>query len=207
MKRRTRGYTVVELMMSLAVFATGVTGVIAMERATVSSNQLAKNLAIANGIAESWLSQLAADGTAWSSQWSVTQTTWLSSVAANDGVWQLPGYDAGRAFGPEFDALGAPTTANPSFCAQIRLTWLYGDASPTQATGIAGNGVIRTEVRVFWLRDQAKADYSGTPVDLNARFANDCTNNSPATMQAMSAAFTDGTYHVVTQASAVRQPN
>ncbi|HTQ05374.1 MAG TPA: prepilin-type N-terminal cleavage/methylation domain-containing protein [Polyangiaceae bacterium] len=196
MKARARGYTVIELMMSLAVFATGVTGVIAMERATVSSNQLAKNVAIANAVAQSWLSQLAADSTLWTTQWSVTQTTWLSTVTANDGLWQLPVYDTTRAFGPEFDGFGAPTTANPAFCAQIRLTWLYGDASPSQATGIPGNGVIRTEVRVFWPHEQVG-------VDTSTRFATDCSNAAPATVNAV----TDGTYHMIVQASAVRQPD
>lgn len=199
MKRRARGYTVVELMMSLAVFATGVTGIIAMERATVSSNQLAKNVTIANAIAQSWLSQLKADGTLWTSQWAVTQTTWLSTIAGNDDVWQLPTYNATRAFGPQFDGFGAPTAANGAFCAQIRLTWLYGDKSATQASGTAGNGVIRTEVRVFWPREQPTLNQT-------TRFATDCTNGSQSTINGVAAGFTDGTYHVVVQSGAVRQP-
>ena len=199
------GYTVVELMMSLAVFATGVTGIIAMERATVSSNQLAKNVAIANGIAQSWLSQLAADGTVWTSNWPITQTTWLSTITANDDVWQLPAYSATRAFGAQFDGLGAPTTSNPSFCAQIRLTWLYGDKSASAATGIAGNGVIRTEVRVFWPRDRSS---DPTSADQTTRFTTDCTNPSPSTVNGVTTSLlqSDGTYHVVVQAGAVRQP-
>lgn len=199
MKRRARGYTAVELMMSLAVFATGVTGVIAMERATVGSNQLARNVAVANGIAQSWLTQLAADGTLWTTNWPITQTPWLSTIASNDGVWQLPTYNATRGFGAEFDGFGAPVTANPAFCAQIRLTWLYGDASATQATGLAGNGTIRTEVRVFWPREQPTSDQS-------TRFTTDCTNPSSATVNGVTPALTDGTYHVVMQAGAVRQP-
>ena len=54
MRSRTRGYTVVELMMALAVFATGVTGIVAMQRATVSSNRLAKNMTIATGVAQAY---------------------------------------------------------------------------------------------------------------------------------------------------------
>ena len=88
MSRRTRGYTVVELMMSLAVFATGVTGIIAMQRATVTSNQHAKNLGLATGIAQAWQSQLAADATLWNS--TVATTNWLTTIAASNGQWQLP---------------------------------------------------------------------------------------------------------------------
>jgi hypothetical protein len=195
MSRRSEGYTVVELMMAISVFATGVTGIIALERATVSSNQLAKNVTVANGIAEAWLSQLAADATLWTSARGVTKTTWLTTITANDGLWQLPTYDDGLGFGAEFDAFGAPTTANPSYCAQIRLTWLYGDQSAQQTTGVAGNGLIRTEVRVFWPRDEA------------TRISGDCNDNSPGTVSNVNTALNNGaTYHVVTQAGAVRQP-
>lgn len=194
MKRRARGYTVVELMMSLAVFATGVTGVIAMERATVSSNQLAKNVAVANGIAQAWLSVLAADSTLWTGGNDVSKTVWLSSIVSADDRWQLPVYDKIRLFGPQFDAFGAPVAAGGVFCAQIRLTWLYGDQSAQQATGLVGNGVIRTEVRVFWPRDPS------------ATVANDCTDTSPGTVGDVTNAIKSGVYHVVKQAGAVRQP-
>jgi hypothetical protein len=190
MKRSfSRAYTVVELMMSLAVFATGVTGIIAMQRATVTSNQMAKNMTLANAIAQSWLTRLEADATLWRNN--LTGTVWLQSVdVANlNNAWQLPAYDAALAFGPEFDALGAPVAANGEFCAQIRLTWLYRDQN---GGGIRGNGVIRSEVRVFWPR-------SG-----QTRIAADCTDGTAATITAVSAA--TNTYHFVVHAGAVRQP-
>ncbi len=192
-RRRVPGYTVVELMMALAVFATGVTGVIAMQRATVTANQLGKNIGVANGIAEAWLGQLAADGTRWQTTVGGTMA-WLGTVnnANMNGAWQLPDYDSTRNFGPGFDPLGAPMAVGGDFCAHIRLTWLYRDAT---AGGRQGNGLIRTEVRVFWPRDGA------------TRVTGDCTSTAPLTIAAISAAIQDGTYHVVTQASAVRQPS
>jgi hypothetical protein len=191
MMRRTRGYTVVELMMSLAVFATGVTGIIAMQRATVTSNQHAKNLGLATGIAQAWLSQLATDGTLWRT--SVAETKWLTSIAAANGLWQLPAWNTDLAFGGQFNAFGAPVETGGVFCAQIRLTWLYGDGSPVQPAGTPGNGLIRSEVRVFWPRDGV------------TRVANDCTSNAAATVNAVGAA-TD-IYHFVVQAAAVREAN
>jgi hypothetical protein len=193
--RRSRGYTVVELMMSLAVFATGVTGVIAMERATVSSNQLARNVAVANGIAQAWLSVLAADATLWTNGADVTKTLWLSSIATTDNRWQLPTWDANRKFGPQFDGFGAPIQTGGVFCAQIRLTWLYGDQSAQQATGAPGNGLIRAEVRVFW------------PKDATSTVQDDCTSVAQSTVDAVTKAMTTtDAYHVVVQAGAVRQP-
>ena len=194
MNRRLRGYTVVELMMSLAVFATGVTGVIAMERATITSNQQAKNVAIANGIAQAWLSQLAADATLWTRTGDVTRTTWLTTITSTNDLWQLPVYNTTLKFGPQFDGFGAPVAANGVFCAQIRLTWLYGDKSAQQTSGLAGNGLIRTEVRVFWPRDPTYV------------VANDCQDGAQGTISDVTKAFGTGMYHVVTQAGAVRQP-
>jgi hypothetical protein len=189
MSRRTRGYTVVELMMSLAVFATGVTGIIAMQRATVTSNQHAKNLGLATGIAQAWLSQLSADGTLWTT--TVTSTKWLTGISTANGVWQLPTWNTDLAFGAQFNAFGAPVEANGVFCAHVRMTWLYGDGSPVQPAGTPGNGLIRTEVRVFWPRDGV------------TRVSNDCTSNAQATVDAVGAAA--DVYHFVVQAAAVRE--
>jgi hypothetical protein len=160
-----------------------------MQRATVNSNQHAKNLAIGTGIAQAWLSALAADGTKWRS--GMGSTTWLSTIATSNAKWQLPAWDGGLGFGPQFDAFGAPVQTAGVFCVHIRLTWLYGDASATQPAGIAGNGVVRSEVRVFWPKSGA------------TRVANDCTTAAQATVDAVGAA--TGTYQFVTMTGATRQ--
>jgi len=160
-RKRQRGYTAVELMMAIGIFGIGVTGIIAMEKVTTVSNQHAKNLAIATHIAESWLDMLATDAVMWNhpspgnSAPDIGQTTWLQSVKANANAandWVLPQYSTVLSFGSAFDALGNPlnpaTAADGSiaFCSHLRLSWLY---QPT----VSGNGLIRAEVRVFWLRD------------------------------------------------------
>lgn len=190
--RRARGYTVVELMAGLAVFATGVTGVIAMQRATAGSNQLAKNVTVATGIAEAWLGELAADATLWQTT-VVGTTSWLSSIntAGVNGAWQRPTWNATRGMGPEFTPVGAPIATGGDFCVHIRLTWLYRDGT---VGGRQGNGVIRTEARVFWPRSNVN------------RVAADCTDGTAATLTAVTAAIARGDYHVVTLAGAVRQP-
>ena len=160
--RRERGYTAVELMMAIGIFGIGVTGIIAMEKVTTVSNQHAKNLAIATHIAESWLDMLATDAVSWNypsptnSKPDLDQTAWLKQVktnanSAND--WFLPVYSGADkfSFGPAFDALGNPVDAaaapnSVAFCSHLRLSYLY---TPT----LSGNGLIRAEVRVFWLRD------------------------------------------------------
>jgi prepilin-type N-terminal cleavage/methylation domain-containing protein len=151
-----RGYTVVELMMALAVLGIGVSGIIAMQKVTLTANQHAKNLAIATHIAVAWQEQLAADAVSWNhpSERNTNadigfDTTWLRSVVTNEGAWIQPPYSATRVFGPAFDALGDPLELpgdlpRARFCTHLRLSWLYPQAT--------GNGLVRAEVRVFWRR-------------------------------------------------------
>lgn len=201
MKRRQRGYTAVELMLALGLFAVGVSGIIAMQKLTIVSNQHAKNLAIATKIAEAWLDQLAADATLWNSPTKpgelddIGDTVWVENASgANDGVWKLPVWNDDLNFGRGFDALGAPleTADDARFCTHLRLTTLYsatGGATGSGRETLAGNGLVRAEVRVFWLRDGA------TPIEKA------CSDED--TIDEVTAA-TD-TYHRVYKVSAVRQ--
>jgi prepilin-type N-terminal cleavage/methylation domain-containing protein len=163
-KLRQRGYTAVELMMAISVFGIGVAGIISMEKVTSVANQHAKNVAIATHIAQSWLDTLSTDAVMWNhpragdapgTPTDLPQTTWLQFVttkADTSANWFFPPYATiPIAFGPAFDALGNPinpltNAANVAFCSHLRLSYLY-----QPDTG--GNGLIRAEVRVFWLRD------------------------------------------------------
>jgi len=190
-RARSRGYTAVELMMSLAVFMGGVTGIMTMQRTTVSANRTARNVALASSIAQAWQAQLASDATLWRGNFA--GTTWIKSLEETgvNGAWQLPEFDTTRQFGPRFDALGNPNTAASEFCVHVRLTWLYYNGVDT-GVGTGQNGTIRTEVRVFWPREGAE------------RVEGDCTAETAAVIDEVGTA-TDRYYFVV-QTGAVRQP-
>jgi type II secretory pathway pseudopilin PulG len=204
-RRSRRGYTIVELMMGLTVFTIGVTGIISMQKVTVVSNQHAKNLAMATHIAQGWLDQLAADSSAWNRTGNqppdLGDTTWLNQVANSATAWIRPAHSVARDFGPGFDALGNVVNADLAangplirFCTHIRLSWLYPDPPVivAGATPTASNGLIRAEVRVFWLREgEANIDPD--------RFICD-----PATAPADIGPATDR-YHFVYHTTAIRQ--
>ena len=185
LRKRARGYTVVELLMSLAVFATGVTGIIATQRTVIAANRHARNLTVANGIAQAWLDQLQADSTMW--QTDLAQTVWLQSIdtAGMNGAWQLPAQSiaAARNFGPTFNVFGAPNPTASDYCVHIRLTWL--DQGVT-------TGAMRAEVRVFWARDGA------------TRVTNDCNGAGAAVVAAVGNDVNDS-YFFVHQATALAQ--
>jgi type IV pilus assembly protein PilV len=182
-------------MMAVGILGIGVTGIIAMQKVTVVSNQHAKNLGIATHIAESWLGMLATDAVMWnhpSPQNAVPdigQTTWLQAVKLNANTandWVLPAYSTVLAFGPAFDALGNPVDPGVAsnvvaFCSHLRLSWLY---QPT----VSGNGLIRAEVRVFWLRD-------------GQRFAQDMCSGA----QVSNVGGATQTFHFVQKITAIRE--
>ncbi len=201
--RAGHGYTAVELLMAISVFGIGVAGIISMEKVTSSSNQHAKNLAIATHIAESWLDMLATDAAAWNhpspgfANNDLGETVWLQNVVTNAGAgsWFLPAYNGPLGFGPGFDALGNPvdTTTNlagAQFCVNLRLSWLYMPP-PNLDTG---NGLIRAEVRVFWLRNGQASPVAGVnPCDPAMPIAN------------ISAVAATSTFHFVQKITAIRE--
>lgn len=167
-RRGARGYTAVELLMSMAILTIGVTGVVAMQKVTITSNQHAKNLAIATQVAQAWMDQLRLDALSWNhpspmrgSSDLENDTVWLRQVPnSGSSGWFRPEWDATRNFGAAFDVQGRPidpsTTTPTRFCAHLRLSWLYradGVAAEGAASTLSGNGLIRAEVRVFWLRE------------------------------------------------------
>lgn len=185
---RAGGYTIVELLMALAVFGVGITGVIALQKVTGASNQHARNLALANHVAQSWIERLAVDATTWTNNTPLSNTVWLKHA---DAGWFLPAFESG--IGARFGALGQPLTDEQAdqtvFCTHLRLTLLIDPVGTSSGVvpAVANNGMIRTEVRVFWPRDtRASDDY--------------CTEDNVGTAGAAV-----DRYHFVYQTTAVRQ--
>jgi len=174
---RGRGYTIVELMMSIGVLAIGVSGVIAMEKVTVATNRNAKEIATATRVAEAWADELTADAATWTTDSSGASTRpstiWLSAAVANGTVdWFTPAYSAALSFGPAFGPQGNPVdpAGGHVYCTQLRLAFIHDENTPT-----VGNGMIRAQIRVFWLREDyvdsvpanvVNAPCSAQPADL-----------------------------------------
>jgi hypothetical protein len=159
-RRRQAAYTAVEVLMSLAVLAVGVVGIIATEKVTLAANAHAKNLAIATHIGQSWLGMLEAEATLWGRDGSLASTTWLDQGALL-ATWFRPQYNTELGFGPAFDAIGNPLLQqnedNARFCVDLRLATLTSNNN--------GGGLVRAEVRVIWLRDDGALGSAGIAAD------------------------------------------
>jgi prepilin-type N-terminal cleavage/methylation domain-containing protein len=151
-RRWQRGYTVVELMMALAVMSVGVAGVIAMQGVTAASNRHAKSLAVATHIAQSWLDMLASESSLWVEDNRLERTEWLVEGNIN-GIWFRPEYSEPLNFGPAFDALGNAVSLtdiarDTQYCVDLRLSQL-------RLVDDGNDNLVRAEVRVFWRREDA----------------------------------------------------
>lgn len=177
----SRGYTAVELVMAIGIFAVGITGVASMQSVTAGANRQARAMATATAFAQSWQDHLAIDALKWTQVQDISTTTWLSeaSDSAVVGEWILPSRIDG--FGPAVDAIGGDVdhTTNATdavFCAHIRLTPLIANTGTT-----TGGGLYRSEVRVFWPKPgaawNAGAAYCDPAADVaNVGAANDYFN-------------------------------
>jgi prepilin-type N-terminal cleavage/methylation domain-containing protein len=193
--RRQAGYTMVELMMALALLTVGILGIVSLQRVTVVSNGHAKRLAIAQRIAQTWATQLQMDSSVWRSAGNLPPL-----LSAPNGQWSRPVAVAGR-IGGAFNALGAPLpdadAAQAAFCTHVRLSWLY------QSTTVSGNDLIRAEIRVFWRRDGHGSGIDGIGNDW-LRTEGLCSQaQNPARVTAIGQ--DTGTFHFLYQTVGIRQ--
>ncbi len=156
---RSRGYTAIEVMLSLAILAIGAAGVISMQRGAIQGNVDARRLDMANSIAREWVERLRRDSMMWTlpnqanlANNNIGQAALLANI---DGAWHLPNQRIGETAtaapnvplnSPGFDILGfdqatlGTTNTNVMFCVNTRMTVL-----------VPGS-LIRAEVKVFYPR-------------------------------------------------------
>ena len=169
----SRGYTVMEVMMSLAILGVGASGVVAVQKATLLANTSAKNLATANFIAESWMERLRVDALQWNEPGGVpdlADTQWLR-LASDTPLWLMPATvlpagagDADVTGADNFATDPGPPFAVSAFCTHLRLTQF------NPATLPAFRKLIRAEVRVIWARAGAPLDCTTlNPDDIDVR--------------------------------------
>jgi prepilin-type N-terminal cleavage/methylation domain-containing protein len=206
MKRRpnsSRGYTAIEVLMAMTVFAIGAAGIIGMQRASVQGNQDARNLDIANGIARMWIERLRRDASLWTTPappTDYTATNFLKSPFLDANAWTFPigpcpstsSLTSGRSNAdglcPAFDGFGRDLAqsdfALAAFCVNIRIDTVGKD----QNNNIA---VMRAMVRVYWPRGLVAAPYvNGGNRFCSAPALSDLTSGPDATTS-------DQIYHFV----------
>ncbi len=170
-RRATRGYTAVEVGLSIIVLGIGAAGAMTMQAAAVQGNSDAHMMDLGNSIAREWVDRLRRDSMTWTitvnAATSTVTTNWstntflvsqIGGVAAGTWVWPKPpskGLNNETAspwgYGRAFDILGRDVlltgAAQPGvmFCANVKGDWILTDTA------------IRATVRVYWPRQMFKA--------------------------------------------------
>jgi type II secretory pathway pseudopilin PulG len=196
--RRNRGYTSVEVLIAMTLFAIGAAGVIGMQRVTIQGGEDARRFDMANNIANEWLSRLQRDSSFWTQPnannpmtMNLANTRWLRDVDRCGGVFCDPPMPSPTADGlsPAFDQFGRDLLAGTTafYCVQYRLNWIAAPGiGPGYNAPLRLTGLMRAEVRVYW----AKLEFN--PVG-------DCTTDPPEAVQPTS------NLHMVYATTAIRE--
>ncbi len=166
-----RGYTVVEVMMALAVLTLGAAGVIALQKVTLIGNNYPRNLTTANVIAQGWMERMRVDALSWNEPAGlpdIGETKWLTKVTSTTDWFSPDLTTAGTSpiGSPQADITGADVYGGDgsatAYCAQVRLTRFS-----TDPTLWALSRMIRVEVRVYWDKSgrQISCDPGALPTD------------------------------------------
>lgn len=175
-RRSKRGYTVVEVLSAMTLFAVGAAGVISMQRVTIQGGMDARNFDMATNIAREWEARLQRDSLNWTEPNSLTSasnlnnTLWLNSSNIDTGAWVVPTPGPQiRGYSAAFDILGLdidPASPDHVFCTQYRLGWVANQGAASSANITA---IIRAEIRVFWARlENGTADCANKTVEAAA---------------------------------------
>lgn len=161
------GFTLVEVLMAIAVLTAGALAIFAMQTAATHGNYQARQMTTGTQLAQRWVERLRRDALQWTSSSSVhnpldlANTTYLSNVPTpgDAPVWFVPVPEVGSGEAANFDFYADDTTVATEmrFCSNIRLEWLY----PGRA--------MRADVRVWWQRQRSGTEIdSGDGTDLSA---------------------------------------
>jgi prepilin-type N-terminal cleavage/methylation domain-containing protein len=171
-RARKRGYTMIEVLMAMGIFAAGAVAILAMHAATTRGNAEARQMTTANQLVQRWIERLRRDSVLWTAgnAAALAPTSYLDQVPPTTGVanWFVPVPPVTSGESANFDFYGNDTAVETDmrYCTNIRLEWLYEGRA------------IRGDVRVWWLR---RAATSTAALDTGS-FANCARGVDPNTL-------------------------
>jgi prepilin-type N-terminal cleavage/methylation domain-containing protein len=174
-RRRSSGFTLVEVLVSLGVMTVGAAAIIGMQQQTTRANVHARQLTVATQIAQNVLERLKLEGLAWNSVTTSPATdllnapslapivggtagaftTLLARNPTNGGLTRLLS-NAFDYYGQDVNLTNAnaATLASVVYCASYRLGWIYTNFRS-----------MRADVRVWWSRSSPSrtitSDFAG----------------------------------------------
>lgn len=195
---RRRGFTMVEVMMGLAVLAVGAAAVIALLKFTILGTLDSRHVANASVVGSSYLERVQAAALEWNTFdnqdltdmnglgppdspvpnfGTLVDTVASSSAPGTPSAWVHFGAASAAAnpnLGAQATINGEETAvaANVAYCTHMRITWTSAPDKP--AAGTQGGDSFRVEIRTFWARSGRTigADCAEPPANFDLLFDN-----------------------------------
>lgn len=146
MRRASRrdGFTLLEVMMTLAIMLVAVMGIVSLQRAAIRSNLDSRAISTAATNNARWASIVRRSALSWTT----TSTTGIPYVGITRNAWTIP--SGADPYGVDWYGAATTTATNMRFCTLIRVR----DIS-------AGNS-IRVDIVTFWASMGQQASSGGT---------------------------------------------
>lgn len=149
MMRRTRkneGFTLIEVMMALAILVVGAVGILSLQSASTRGNIAGRQMSAATQRSTVWIERLRRDALFWQRPGfpaaAAPQAQYLSQVGAD---WFVPVSDAPtETAGAGWTGQDRVGTEAVHYCTHVRLSW----AIPNES--------IRADVRTYWSKDRGQ---------------------------------------------------
>jgi type IV pilus assembly protein PilV len=164
--KNVRGYSLIEVMMALAILAVGTTGVIALQKVSLVGNTNARMADAARQIAGTWVERLKTDSLQWNDPMGISDiaTTRFLNVAGTYNPQNPPNATSwvrapqvANWSSPVADIHGADVFNTNSldgvFCTHLQLAQAV--QKRYALSGLTHPIAIRAVVRVVWRRDLA----------------------------------------------------
>lgn len=138
--RRNEGFTLIEVMMALAILATGAVGILSLQSAATHGNIAGRRMSAGTQRSSVWIERLRRDALFWQQAGdpvgSAPQSQYLTQVG---GDWFVPiSTDPTETAGATWTGEDLAGEQATQYCTHVRLRW----AIPNQS--------IRADVRTYW---------------------------------------------------------
>lgn len=156
---RARGYTLIEVMMALAVLAIGASAILSIQQVTVFGGTNQRNIIGATNTAQTWIDRIRVEAMAWHSVTNAditpANTPFLAAgiTGPTAFAWTSPRAAGGAPTGAHtLDGTEVdpdPAAPGVAYCTHYRITQIEPGATP---------GTMRLEVRTFFAKNGRAID-------------------------------------------------
>ncbi|MBO6936504.1 MAG: prepilin-type N-terminal cleavage/methylation domain-containing protein [Deltaproteobacteria bacterium] len=142
-RRGEEGFTLIEVMMSLAILVVGAVGILSMQSASTRGNVAGRRMSVGTQRSSVWIERIRRDALFWQTPGDpVGVAPSAQYITRVGGDWFVPvSIDTAETAAASWTGQDIAGTMAPQYCTHIRLSW----AIPNQS--------IRADVRTFWSRE------------------------------------------------------